>query len=673
MYSLGIMFFEMCLPMMTGMERVERLGNLREEEHTLPPTFNLPEKLTQGNIILLLVEHDPSRRPTSSELLASEQIPGEVENDTWTRNVLRHINEASYRKKLLAGLFPKPTQLEMVRCKSDGMHQAHQMESSSLDSDNDRDFYPKLRPQELSYERRDRSNTADELLLRSLVKNNVSSIFQNHGAVAVEQPAIFPFSSHYLRKYDQVVKLLSSNDDFLQLPFDYTLPNARLLAKAARSPRKTYTFGYVYREVESGGAPRRISEADFDIISYDSLDSALREAEVVKVVDEIINGFPSMASLPMCYYINHSTLSNAILAFCKIHPSKWALVKDSLGQLHGSDINWSKVKALLRTPAIGVAATSVEELMRFDFRDLPEKAIPKLRALLNNETLESIFTHIKDFTCYLKNYKVSRKIFISPLSSVNETFYDSHLFFQCIFDTPKKEIFAAGGRYDQLIKTQMHGYQPRFAYRQPRAVGFSFNWERLCASMARYQKANAKAKSRKKANAEPPDLRLSNRCEVLVDSPDRKILLSTGLDVIQGLWYVFLRLNLEPVSPKLQFENGGCLNFSIIVDIEPNLENATRANDISAELIIDTETDEANSIYNLASGEKESHGLIVYIKQDGNVRVRNVAKKEESEMRTSELAVWYVCVLLVWSHISHIELYRMGMSESIFKMCQIKK
>lgn len=663
MYSLGIMFFEMCLPMMTGMERVERLGNLREEQHTLPPTFNLPEKLTQGNIILLLVEHDPCRRPTSSELLASEQIPGEVENDTWTRNVLRHINEASYRKKLLAGLFPKPTQLEMVRCKSDGMHQAHQMEPSSLDSDNDRDFYPKLRPQELSYERRDRSNTAEELLLRSLVKNNVSSIFQNHGAVAMEQPAIFPFSSHYLRKYDQVVKFLSSKDDFLQLPFDYTLPNARLLARAAKSPRKTYTFGYVYREVESGGAPRRISEADFDIISYDSLDSALREAEVVKVVDEIINGFPSMASLPMCYYINHSRLSNAILAFCKIHPSKWALVKDSLGQLHGSEINWSKAKALLRTPAIGVAATSVEELMRFDFRDLPEKAIPKLRALLNNETLESIFTHIKDFTYYLKNYKVSRKIFISPLSSVNETFYDNHLFFQCIFDTPKKEIFAAGGRYDQLIKTQMQGYQPRFAYRQPRAVGFSFNWERLCASMARYQKANAKAKSRKKANAESPDLRLSSRCEVLVDSPDRKILLSTGLDVIQGLWYVFLRWwhsnlhlspNLEPVSPKFQFESEGRLNFSLIVKIEANLENAIRANDISAELIIDTETDEANSIYNLASGEKESHGLIVYIKQDGNVRVRNVAKKEESEMRTSELAVWYVCVLLVWSHISHI-------------------
>ena len=91
----------------------------------------------------------------------------------------------------------------------------------------------------------------------------------------------------------------------------------------------------------------------------------------------------------------------------------------------------------------------------------------------------------------------------------------------------------------------------------------------------------------------------------------------------------------------------GVLTFLITLEVEADLENAIRANGISAELIVDTEADEANSIYNLASGEKESHGWIVYIKQDGNVRVRNVAKKEESEMRTSELVVWYVRVLLV--------------------------
>lgn len=73
-----------------------------------------------------------------------------------------------------------------------------------------------------------------------------------------------------------------------------------------------------------------------------------------------------------------------------------------------------------------------------------------------------------------------------------------------------------------------------------------------------------------------------------------------------------------------------------------DLDKYTRANDISAELIIDTDTDEANSIYNSTNESKGSHGWIVFIKQDSSLRVRSVAKKEESELRASELLVWYV-------------------------------
>lgn len=76
-----------------------------------------------------------------------------------------------------------------------------------------------------------------------------------------------------------------------------------------------------------------------------------------------------------------------------------------------------------------------------------------------------------------------------------------------------------------------------------------------------------------------------------------------------------------------------------------DLDKPTRANDISAELIIDTDADEANSIYNSTNESKGSHGWIVFIKQDSNLRVRSVAKKEESELRASELLVWYVRVL----------------------------
>lgn len=340
-------------PQMTGMERADILGRLRERDHVLPQIFKQPEKSTQGHIICSLVDHDPARRPCSSELLTSEQIPDEVKDDKWSRNVLRHIHEAPYRKKLLAGLFPNPNELETNTFgPGDATEFCPAPGDFGGDPDDDKAFYPRIRPQEMTFDIKDRSQSADDLLLRSSVKERIVSIFRLHGAVPVDGPSITPFSSHYLRKYDQIVKLLSCNDELLQLPFDYTLPNARLLAKAARSPRKTYTFGDVYRDVKSGGAPRRIGEANFNIVSYGAVDLALREAEAIKVVDEVANNFPSMSSLPMCYYINHSKLFNAILGFCNIHPSKWALVKDLLGTLHGGQSNWSKLRANLRSPAM---------------------------------------------------------------------------------------------------------------------------------------------------------------------------------------------------------------------------------------------------------------------------------------------------------------------------------
>ena len=41
------------------------------------------------------------------------------------------------------------------------------------------------------------------------------------------------------------------------------------------------------------------------------------------------------------------------------------------------------------------------------------------------------------------------------------------------------------------------------------------------------------------------------------------------------------------------------------------------------------------SVYNAVN--EESHGWTVYIKQDGTLRVRNMVKKEDSEIRATDL------------------------------------
>lgn len=53
------------------MERDKVLRSIREKEHTLPQEFEMPEKAQQGEIIMSLISHRPSERPSSVELLRS--------------------------------------------------------------------------------------------------------------------------------------------------------------------------------------------------------------------------------------------------------------------------------------------------------------------------------------------------------------------------------------------------------------------------------------------------------------------------------------------------------------------------------------------------------------------------------------------------------------------------
>ena len=51
--------------------------------------------------------------------------------------------------------------------------------------------------------------------------------------------------------------------------------------------------------------------------------------------------------------------------------------------------------------------------------------------------------------------------------------------FSCLYDKKVKDVFAAGGRYDSLIKEHRPKIGSRFEERH--AVGFSLNWEKQLA------------------------------------------------------------------------------------------------------------------------------------------------------------------------------------------------
>ncbi|KAI1449818.1 serine/threonine-protein kinase gcn2 [Annulohypoxylon stygium] len=556
MYSLGIIFFEMCYYPVVGMERADKLGKLGTSS-LLPDDFQPGDKV-KPDIVLSLVTHDVKERPSSMELLRSGKLPIQMENETTRRALASLTSSASpYYPKVVSALFSTPVEPT----------------------------------KDYAWDMTVPNPTAAELLYQSAVKEELISVFRRHGAVEAPRSSIYPRSSHYSPNQD-IVQLLDQNGTVVQLPFDLMLGNARLLAKHTNCSRvrKSFTFGNVYRDRRSGAQPLMIGEVDFDIVSTDTLDLALKEAEVIKVLDEIIDTFPSTS--PMCFHLGHSDLLQLIFDFCNVDLSARRQTAESLSKLNIHSYTFQKIRAELRSPLIGISATSIEDLKRFDFRDTPAKAFTKLKAIFEGsrvyEKLQPTLAHLKDVVEYTKRLGVHAKIYVNPLSSVKENFFSGGMLFQCLYDKKFKDVFAAGGRYDSLIKA----HQPKIG-EGPHAVGFSLAWDKL----ARPPKTGGKA-FLKKPEEETPKILNTKRCDVLVASFDAHTLRTAGIEILSMLW----------------------------------------SHDISAELARDARSPEELTSRN----RDEAYSWIVIIKQDNVLKIRTMDRKEvpDVEISASQLLPW---------------------------------
>lgn len=606
MFALGIILFEMCFPMITGMERAESLSKIRREDHTLPAYFEQPDNSTQGRIILSLITHQPSDRPSSADLLSSGQIPAQPE-DELIRAMLRNLRDpkSTLRRDLLAAIFSAEgeddTPKELLSATEPRSPNTDIFSSRGIEWDNSDNEEPSLDParvlEELAFDLARPRDSPDDIHVQGLVKRKLISIFRLHGAVELPGPLCLPFSKFYSSYSNTAFKLLRHDNKMMQTPYDLTLPHARYLAVDAHPVRKSFTFGDVWRDIPSEQFPKVIGEVDFNIVSHGRFDHAIREAEIIKTVDEVVDSFPSIAGVQLCYHINHSRVLDAILKFCRIDRYKRPAVKDEISKLNFDDWTWWKLKHNLRAPPFNIAATSLEELKRFDFREICETAIPRLRSILgSNAELDAAFSSLQSIVLNLSLLNVKRRVYINPLSSFNERFFRGEFLFQCIYDNKRRDVFAAGGRYDRLVRyflinPKIHPWH---------AVGFSMNWHALCASMLRYhQKALTRLKSGKAADQDGDNFWIKRRCDVLVDSFDQELLLSTGMEIVAQLW----------------------------------------SNGLSAELGIDVNLQDGPP-QSLAKEFRDVYTSVVLIKSDGALRVKNVFRKEEIELARSELIGW---------------------------------
>ncbi|OAA64439.1 protein kinase [Niveomyces insectorum RCEF 264] len=552
MYSLGVIFFEMCYPPMIGMQRADVLTKLRRSPPALPPDFK-PKDKSQTDIIQSLLTHNPKDRPSAADLLKSGKLPVQMESET-IRHALAELSDprSPYYQKMLSMLFTRPVE----QAKDYAWDMSSAQTQASLPSSQD-------------------------LLRQHIVKEILTSVFRRHGAVEATRSSLYPRSMIYGNA--NVVQLLDRNGNLLQLPFDLTMGNARALARCASGGdvvAKSYTFGSIFRDRPGGGQPSMFGEVDFDLVTTHTLDLALREAEVIKVIDEITAAFPTLRASPLCFQLGHSDLLKLIFDFCGVEKTARRAVADVLSRLNIHSMTWAKLRNELRSPLVGASTTSIDELQKFDFRDAPSKAFAKLKTLFEGtdtyERASSTLAHLREVYEYSKRMGVANRIYVCPLNTWNEAFFAGGVMFSCLFDKKVKDVFAAGGRYDSLIKE----YRPRFGTNQPderHAVGFSLNWEKLAQAPP---KSSGKA-FLKKAVEEDALAFSVKRCDVLVASFDPTILRSTGVELLGALW----------------------------------------AHDISAELAGDARSTEELVLKN----RDEGHVWVVIVKQERVVKIKTMA------------------------------------------------
>src|SRR5439155_12046816 len=80
-------------------------------------------------------------------------------------------------------------------------------------------------------------------------------------------------------------------------------------------------------------------------------------------------------------HINHSDLLDIILDHCRIKTTQFDKVKEILANLHTDAHTWTRTRAELRSDAVNIPATSLDDLACFNFCDNLDNASRKLEAL----------------------------------------------------------------------------------------------------------------------------------------------------------------------------------------------------------------------------------------------------------------------------------------------------
>ncbi|PIK44682.1 putative eukaryotic translation initiation factor 2-alpha kinase 4 [Apostichopus japonicus] len=456
LYSLGIIFFEMCIPCLkTGMERVQTLGKLRQENIEMPEFFDAYQHRDKKCIIRWLLDHDPGKRPTAREVLDSQHLPPlEMEEARFQEMIRKTVSKDQSRgfKHLMNELFSQTT-----NAKDDILY----------DVDNHKGFSLK------------------QTLIQKTVFESLTNLFEKHGAVKVSSPLLMPKNA--LSDFTESgAYFMDSSGSLVVLPFDLRVPFARNVARNSITRLKRYSIERVYRERKIHRChPREFTECAFDIITNITA-TLLPDAEVMYIVSEIIEEFPALEEKKVYFIrVNHTLLLTAILSHCGIPEEKREDVIKIL-----ADTKNTKAEMQTQLEALSLSEQEVHSLFQFvvlecSLKELSAKLKPVTRGRGPNASMA------KQALIELEGIISRAEIFEVVAPSLVHKYYSGYLF-QFVAQFTKKnkmqDILAAGGRYDNLIP------QHRIPSAQtnpsvPKAVGVSIHFDKIVTALMHDEEA----------------------------------------------------------------------------------------------------------------------------------------------------------------------------------------
>jgi histidyl-tRNA synthetase len=334
-----------------------------------------------------------------------------------------------------------------------------------------RDFYP------------------DQMAIREVAFNKITSVFKRHGAVSIDTP-VFELRETLTGKYGEDSKLIydlaDQGGELLSLRYDLTVPFARYVALNNIANIKRYHIAKVYRRDQpqmNRGRFREFFQCDFDIAGAYS--TMVPDAEVLKVLVEILDDL-SLGEYEV--KLNHRKLLDAMLDIAGVPPQKFRPICSAIDKLDKEP--WEVVRAEM-TEEKGLPADVADRIGEFVvLRGKPMDLLNKLTDEAERHPLAihpesaAALAELKILFEFLEGMGALGPI-VFDLSLARGLDYYTGVIYEAVLIGGNVGSIAAGGRYDKLVGM--------FSGKEVPAVGVSIGIERVFAIMEAQMRAEAAA------------------------------------------------------------------------------------------------------------------------------------------------------------------------------------